>query len=237
MDYSRTEKGDLWLRLFLDGSYKEEVEEFKSLDTSGVTFSKSYYKKKRHIVSGLYWKPILASIKATSMKAAMVFLVVLSLGFVTVLAIPSSREATFNIIEEWFDDHKEIVYVENSDQSSEKPLDKIETINKPAVLPNGVEEEVLACDDTLYLSEYYLDGEWIATFTQELKADALKVVIDTENRIIYKLVINEKEVEIFEKTTTGDITAYWQDKHYVYFIDALDLDVILDLIYGIEESR
>ena len=54
------------------------------------------------------------------------------------------------------------------------------------------------------------------------------------NRIIYKLVINEKEVEIFEKTTTGDITAYWQDKYYVYFIDALDLDVILDLIYGIE---
>lgn len=234
MDYSRIEKSDLWIRLLLEDSRMDEVCEFKNLDTTGVSFSKAYYRKKRRILRSVFWKPILSSIKATAMKAAMVFLVIFSCSFVTVMAIPPLREAVVETVVEWFDDHKEITFVENNTGNEIQLLDKIEAVHKPTALPNGVLEEVLVFDDTLYLSEYYLDGEWIATFSQELKTDAQKITIDTENRIFYKLTVNEKEIEIYEKTDTGDITAFWCDDYYVYFLDALDLDIVLELIYGIK---
>ena len=234
MDYSRTEKSDLWLRILLDGTFKDEVEEFKSLDTAGVTFSKAYYRRRRRIVSGVYWKSLLASIRTAATKTAMVFLVVLSLGFVTVMAIPSLRQAVVETVVEWFDDHKEISFTDNDPETNVKLLDKIETVHKPTALPNGMVEEVLVSDDTLYMCEYYLDGEWIGIFSQELLTESKKIAIDTENRIFSKLTVNEKEIEIYEKIDTGDITVFWYDDYYVYFIDAMDLDVVFELIYGIQ---
>ncbi len=234
MDYSRIEKSDLWLRLLLEDSRKDEVEEFKNLDTSGVTFSKAYYRTKRRTINNVYWNPMLLSLKKTMARTAMVFLIVLSLGFVTVMAIPPLREAIVETVVEWFDDHTEIAFTDNDNKTNVQPLDKIEAVHKPTVLPDGMVEEVFEDSDLLYVSNYYLAGEWMAIFSQELRTEALKIVIDTENRIFYKLLVNGKEVEIYERKDTGDITAFWYDDYYTYFLDGFDLDIMLDLIRGIE---
>ena len=227
MDYSRTEKSDLWLRLLLDGTFKDEVEEFKSLDTSGVTFSKAYYRRRRRIVSGVYWKSLLASIRTTAMKAAMVFLVVLSLGFVTVMAIPSLRQATIETVKSWFDDHVEITFEENGDYVQFEIVEP----NKPTGLPEDVEEEIIRDDKTAHIVDYYIGDYWFGSFRQYVKSGNLS--LDTEDAYVYDIIIRNKNITIFDRDKKG-LIAYWEDESFAYTVFSDTMDDLMTLILSIK---
>ena len=233
MIYSNPEKNDLLLELLIDGCGRDEVEEFKNLDVSNVTFSKRYYRKRKRIINSVIWRPRLLSLKRVASRVAIVFLAVLSMGFVTVMAIPPLRDAVIETVSEWFDDHVEITYTdENGDTDNTSAVNKIEKLNKPINLPVEVEEEIVVDSDTVYMSDFYMGELWLGTFKQHVKKEGLIIGIDTEETVIYEIVVNENELSVYDRGIKG-IVIYWEDAHYVYTLTGEDLDDLMDLFKAI----
>ena len=234
MVYSKDDRTDLLLSLLVEDCGNDDVEEFRGLDISDVTFSKKYYRKKKRIINGAFWNPIITSFRKIAAKVAIVFLVILSTGFLTVMSVPSLRESVVETVRELFDDHEEINFSDGDDKTSISTVGKIEKVNKPTVLPDGVEEEILIDSKTTYMCEYYMGDEYIATFTQVIKKESTKIHVNIEDCTVYSISIYDRKLRIYDNTRTGDITVFWEDKNYAYTMDGLDLDLLLDLIGTIE---
>lgn len=234
MSYLSENKTDLALKLLVDNCGCDEVEEFKRIDTSDVVLSKRYYRKKRRILSKIDWAPAWFTFKKVAVRILAAILVLLSIGFATIMAVPSLRQSVLQTISQAFSDHDEIIFTDNDESVETEALDKIEKLNKPTVLPSGVEEENLLNGQTIYASDYYIGDEWVFSFQQAVKTESIKIVINTEDYEQYSIFIDTKELKVYESQRTGDICIFWTDEHYAYIVDGLDLDLMLDIISQIK---
>lgn len=104
------DKLDILIALVAKDCGNEEVEQMKSLDTSGVVFSRRFYRKKarmiakyKHYKERMVWKQAL-------IRVAVAIMALMSLAFMTVMAVEPLREAIFQVVVEWYDDYLTIRY-------------------------------------------------------------------------------------------------------------------------------
>ncbi|MBQ4510100.1 MAG: DUF4367 domain-containing protein [Clostridia bacterium] len=231
MIYS-SDRSELKWKLLIDGFSDNDVVMFNNLDTSNVIFNDEYYKKRDRIVKKETRKPKIRLLKRVSTRIAVAILVLLSVAFMTLMSISAVRNAIWNVVIEWYDEYIDIKHNDGTDDNNSK-LDKIEFINKPTVLPDGVEEEVIIENNTRAMYDYYVGDEYICSFTQGIKDEDRKLQIDSEKTIFYTIDIDDKHIFVFDEAD-GSFKMYWTDQYYDYLLYGFDTDVMLKLIDGIK---
>ena len=231
MIYS-SDRSELKWKLLIDGFSDDDVVMFNNLDTSNVIFNEEYYKKRDRIVKNETRKPKVRLLKRVSTRIAVAILVLLSVAFMTLMSISAVRNAIWNVVIEWYDEYIDIKHNDGTDDNNSK-LDKIEFINKPTVLPDGVEEIQLIESSNTIMYDYYIDENYICSFTQGIKGESSVFQVDAEGVSAYTVIIKNKNIFVFSDTD-GFITMYWVDEYYDYSLTGIDINIMLKLIDGIK---
>ena len=95
--------------LMMDATKDKDYALYESLDVSDVQFD-GYYRKRNAIFRRARLRPIGAACKKILPRVAVVLLAIMSAGFIGIMSISSLREAVWNTIVEWYDDHFTIRY-------------------------------------------------------------------------------------------------------------------------------
>lgn len=227
MIYSN-DRSELKWQLLIDGFSDDDVDMFNNLDTSNVVFDEKYYKKRDRIVRKESRKPKIRLLKRISTRVAVAILVLLSVAFMTLMSISAVRNAIWTVVVEWYEEYIDIKH-DDGTPNENSTLDRIESINKPTVLPNGVEEEVIIENDTRVMYDYYIGDEYICTFTQGIKDENNKLQFDSEEIVSYTIDSDGKHIYVINDED-GFVTMYWVDEYYDYSLMGIDTDIMLKLI-------
>ena len=91
MNTEMNDKLDLLIAFSATDCENDDVEMFKNLDTSGVTFSEDFYVKQRRLINKYKRKPALILLRKCFVRVAVVLMAIMSIGFLTAMAIPNVR--------------------------------------------------------------------------------------------------------------------------------------------------
>lgn len=237
-----SDKLDLLIAFSANDCGNDDVEMFRNLDTSGVTLSSDFYAKQRRLVGRYNRKPKLALLRKCLMRAAVVLLVIMSVGFLTLMAIPNLRNVIFEAVIEWYDDYISVRFEpsggENSngtDISSENsgetgnsdtevtPPTKIERAMKPTYIPDGAEEDIVKNSQSGIVIDYYLGDDLILSFTQTIYKRK-EMLFDNNVNASCEIEVNGFKAVLLDSEANGK-TVVWTDGIYYYSIYSSSLDV------------
>ena len=239
--HNRTDKLDHLIALAAMKCAEEEAKEFKTLDTSNVEFDSSYYRKRKQIIKKCKRRPAAKVTKMVAIRVAAALMILITLGCVLIGCVPGWREAIFNAIVEWYDDcfavryenpdgkEKETGHTEESTSESETEEiisvpTYIETIRKPTYLPEGVWEDILASTQTTINIDYYLNEEYLFSFSQFLLKPTDKY-LDNEDSNVRLITINGSNATVVEYVNKQEAYVLWSDGEYSYQIFSTECDV------------
>lgn len=241
MSTENNDKLDLLIAFSASNCGNDDVEMFRNLDTSGVILSSDFYAKQRRLVGRYKRKPKLALLRKCLMRVAVVLLVIMSVGFLTLMAIPNLRNAIFEAVIEWYDDYISIRFepsggenFNGTDTSSETsgetgnsnieitPPTKIERVIKPTYIPNGAEEEIVKNSQSGVVIDYYLGDDLILSFTQTIYKRK-EMLFDNNVNASCEVEVNGFKAVLLDSEANGK-TIIWTDGVYYYSAYSLSLD-------------
>ena len=136
----KPDKLDILIGLAVDGFEDEDIKHNLKSDLSEITFTDRYYRRKRRVINGYVLKKQLIEAKKVASKVAIVMLCILSAAFITVMSVSALRNALWEAIVEWYDDHFVLRYeqieITGDSLSSDNDINnsvptKIEEFKKP----------------------------------------------------------------------------------------------------------
>ena len=122
MNTAINDKLDLLIALAAKDCGNDDVEMFRSLDTSDVNLGNNFYAKQRRTINKYKRKPAITLIRKCLIRVAVALMAILSFGFMTVMAMPDLKEAVFEAVVEWYDNHISIRF-EPSGGKNNEPTD------------------------------------------------------------------------------------------------------------------
>lgn len=157
MNTELNDKLDLIIAWAARDCENDEAEKFKNIDTSGVVLSAGFYARKRRLIGRYKLRPALAVCRKCFVRVAVALMALMSIGFLTVMAIPDVRNAMFDAVVEWYENYVSVRFeagcgdepggISSVDPdtapASVTPPTKIEKIMKPTYIPQGAEEDVV----------------------------------------------------------------------------------------------
>lgn len=105
MNTELNDKLDLIIAWAARDCENDEAEKFKNIDTSGVVLSAGFYARKRRLIGRYKLRPALAVCRKCFVRVAVALMALMSIGFLTVMAIPNVRNAMFDAVVEWYEDY------------------------------------------------------------------------------------------------------------------------------------
>ena len=239
MNIETNDKLDLMISLVAKDCGNDDVEMLDSLDTSQVVLDKHFYRKRDRIVAKQKHYPAILILKKGLLRIAVALLIIMSLGFTTVMAVAPLREALFEAIIEWYDDYLTIRYepadkgensagdgngdgvVDDDDTITNVPAvtppATIEEVRKPACIPEGVIEDIVLQNKAMVYIDYYLNDELLYTFNQMLISERDKYLDNVEVEVT-TININGHEGIVFQSIETNGLSVVWSDNQYVYHV-------------------
>jgi len=172
---------------------------------------------------------------------------IMSIGFLTAMAIPNVRNAIFDAVVEWYDDHISVRFEPNSGTSSDEsdtlsssevtdytdrlddshtaltPPDTIEKVMKPSYAPKDVEEDIVTNNRFTVVIDYYFGDDLILSFTQALYDDRDKLY-DNKVGVSHSIEVNGYRAVVLELESNG-LEIIWTDGFYYYDVYSTTLDV------------
>lgn len=252
MDLAR-DKLDYLICIAASRCCDDYAKEFDAIDTSNVAFSKSYESKKKRIIWRYKNKDRNNKIKKVAFRIAICAMLIMSIFFVTVMAVEPLREALFETVIEWYDDYFTIRFESPtsaptsigdsglSETPTEPPVPVItpptiiEEVRKPTYLPEGVEEEPVVENQSMVITEYYIGDTLYCTLYQRVLNDDNKY-IDSEGATLESVNINAHQATIVSYTDKNEVDIVWTDNQYVYHISS-DLASIEELLEMAESIK
>lgn len=228
MNTELNDKLDLLIAWAARDCENDEAEKFKNIDTSGVVLSAGFYARKRRLIGRYKLRPALAVCRKCFVRVAVALMALMSIGFLTVMAIPNVRNAMFDAVVEWYENYVSVRFEPSGAQepdgtsdidpdttsASVTPPTKIEKIMKPTYIPQGAEEDVVANNTFCVITDYYLGDDMVLSFTQTLLNDWEKLfdngISDTQD-----IAINGNKAVVFRHETQGNVIV-WSDGEYCY---------------------
>lgn len=228
MNTELNDKLDLLIAWAARDCENDEAEKFKNIDTSGVVLSAGFYARKRRLIGRYKLRPALAVCRKCFVRVAVALMALMSIGFLTVMAIPDVRNAMFDAVVEWYENYVSVRFeVGGGDEpgdiasvdpdtasASVTPPTKIEKIMKPTYVPQDAEEDVVANNTFCVITDYYLGDDMVLSFTQTLLNDWEKLfdngISDTQD-----IAINGNKAVVFRHETQGNVIV-WSDGEYCY---------------------
>lgn len=99
MNTEINDKLDVLIALSAKDCGNDDVEMFRSLDKSDVNLGKNFYAKQRRIVNKYERKPTVTLLRKCLIRVAVALMALMSVGFLTVMAVPDLREAVFEAVD------------------------------------------------------------------------------------------------------------------------------------------
>jgi hypothetical protein len=248
MNIETNDKLDLMISLVAKDCGNDDVEMLDSLDTYQVVLDKHFYRKRDRIVAKQKHYPAILILKKGLLRVAVALLIIMSLGFTTVMAITPLREALFEAVIEWYEDYLTIRYepTENGESNAEEgkengeednsspdvpvitPPAIIEEVRKPTYILEGMVEDIVLQNKAMVYIDYYLNDELLYTFNQMLLSEREKY-LDNVGVEVTTININGHEGIVFESVETNGLSVVWSDNEYVYHVitQTTDLEEII----------
>ena len=258
MDIRMPDKLDMMMALAAKDCGNDDVELLDTLDISEVSLDKHFRRKKARIVEKHKRYPTMLALKKGMLRVAIVLMVIMSLGFTTIMAISPMRKAIFEVIIEWYEDYLTIRYEQaakdvndasgeegndTKDNDENSPLSDpviipptvIEEVRKPTVLPQNVVEDIVIQNKSFVCIDYYEDGELAYTFNQMLLKDR-DMYLDNEGAIVETVDINGNSGTVIQHTEFSGISVVWSDGEYNYqmITQSTSLDELIHLCRSVQ---
>lgn len=234
MNTEINDKLDLLILFAAKDSGNDDVEDFKSLDISEVKLSRDFYAKQKRTVNASRHKANVPGIRKVLIRIAVALMALMSLGFLTVMAVPDLREAVFEVVIEWYDNYVSVRFekAEEDRTSTHEPDEshsvivpptKIEKVMKPTYIPEGAEEDVVANNKFIVVTDYYLEDDLVLSFTQTLYSNKEKL-LDNNTGDFYNIDINSYSAVAFALERNG-CAIIWTDGNYYYYAQSYLFDI------------
>ena len=225
------DKSDFLLEYLVEGCGNDELEHYKNMDTSNEQYGNKFERIKKRILSGKKVKTK-KEIAITAIKrVSMVFLLCFSMAFITLMSVSATRNAIWNVITEWYDDHFTIRMDDGYD-STQNTVTQIEEANTPTELPKGIEEEIIISNSQWVIAEYYQGEMYVGSFQQSIITESSSVIVDSKSTTIYNETIADHFVTIVKNE--GLYNIFWLDSKYFYIVQGYDLEFLIKIIEKIK---
>ena len=104
------DKLDMMIALVAKDCGKDDEEMFDSLDISSVVLSQRFHRKMLRMIRRYQRAPIVLTFKKAIIRVAIAIMIIMSLSFTTIMAVPTLREAVFGAVIEWYENYLTIRY-------------------------------------------------------------------------------------------------------------------------------
>ena len=230
--YNNSDKFDHLIALAATKCIEDDAQELNALDTSNVVFDASYYRKRNRYINQCKRRSTLNLTKTVAIRIAVALMIIITLGCVMIGCVPEWRQAIYEAIVEWYDNcfavhyedldgkEKETTYVEENTTVVE-PISNapssIENVKKPSDLPEGAWEDIVINNLTLITIDYYIENEYLFSFTQTVLEPNDKYVNNEDIDVTY-IKISDYEATVAVNTVNKEIHILWNDGQYSYRI-------------------
>lgn len=237
MNTELNDKLDLIIAWAARDCENDEAEKFKNIDTSGVVLSAGFYARKRRLIGRYKLRPALAVCRKCFVRVAVVLMALMSIGFLTVMAIPDVRNAMFDAVVEWYENYVSVRFeagcgdepggISSVDPdtapASVTPPTKIEKIMKPTYIPQGAEEDVVINNASCVAIDYYSVDDIIMSFNQMLFSDG-ETLYDNSISGTNDVMVNGNRAIAFRHESQGN-KLIWTDGEYYYQLRSVTLEI------------
>ncbi len=233
--FNNSDKFDHLIALAAINCAEEEAEALRNMDTSGVSFHESYYKKRAKIIKKYKRYPSGRSYKSTVVKVAVAAAVAVIMLSLFISCMPMLREAIYNAIVGWYEDYFTISYESPTGQEREtEPVPEngeqiavptyIVEVHKPTDLPENILEDVVLKNSSKFAIDYYIGEEYLFSYSQFVLQPFDKYV-DNEEIEVTSTYVNGNDATIVEYINKKEINIFWSDGEYAYHMFSTQCDV------------
>lgn len=237
------DKLDVLIALSAKDCGNDDVEAFNNLDTSHVSLDKEFYVRLKRIINRHKHSVAIITVKKCLVRVAVALMALMSVGFLTVMAVPQLRETVFEAVVEWYDNYVSI-HFEPSRGENKEPTDTtsseitaepessnvaltpptiIEKVMKPTYLPDGAEEDIVNNSKAGVVIDYYLGDDVILSFNQTPYKDKDKLY-DNKVSISYDIYVNGFNALALE-FESSERAIIWTDGAYYFYVHSATLDI------------
>ena len=243
---NKTDKFDHLIALAAAKCMEEDVKAFKEIDTSNVKFDADYYRKRKRVINKYKHKTGHKCGKTVAIRLLAAILITASLACALIGCVPKWRRAIYEAILEWYNDCFVVRYEETDappaetrypDTSEAEPAaanvepeetepapDHIEEVRKPRELPDGVWEDIVGQTRAGINIDYYINEEYLFSFTQRVLKSSDKQFDSDEANITY-IKINGNDATVVEYENKEEVYVLWSDGEYLYHIFSTECDI------------
>lgn len=258
MDIRMPDKLDMIIALAAKDCGNDDVELLDNLDVSEVALDKHFHRRKTRIVEKHKRYPTMLALKKGILRVAIVLMVIMSLGFTTIMAISPMRKAIFEVVIEWYENYLTIRYEQTDkdvndagggegneikDNDENPPINDsvitpptvIEEVRKPTALPQNVVEDIVMQNKTFVCIDYYESGELVYTFNQ-MSLEVRDIYLDNEGVILETVDINGNPGTVIQHTEFSGVSIVWSDGEYIYqmITQSKSLDELIHLCRSVQ---
>lgn len=191
-------------------------------------FSKGYKRKISLLLKMQRRSPLTNQLIKFSKNVAVIFIVVISIAFTSVMSVEAYRVRFFEKVTEIWNEFTSVIF--QFEENSSEPLVPVEL----DYIPTGFK----ITEEKIYPYEYYLYLEneaEIEIMFEQAPINTNAFIIDTENTLTENIVVANQEVTYFINKNVHQF--YWNDDKYVYtLISEYDKNELTKIIENILEK-
>lgn len=207
----------------------EDVELFRSIDTSNVKISDKAEKRIRRKIRNYDRESQWQSVPIACRRVIAAVLVVCSISFGFCLSVAAVRAEIVHTVMDWYDKFVSVFYV-----SEQTPPSVIETYREPMLQLTGTTRQVVAQTDKQYHIIYEKDSEIVLSY-QQMKLTDSSTDVDSERCTVKEIRIHENQAQLFIYEDNR-LTLTWHDQAYKYLMVTYATDISQELLVSIAES-
>ena len=245
---NNSDKFDHLIALAATKCIDEDVKILNDIDITDVNFDASYYRKRKKTINKCKRRATSRLRKVVAVRVAAAVMIMITLGCILIGCVPRWRQAIYEAIVKWYDDCFAVRYEDHGGKEKETgyyqattsiPDDiivaptQIEKICKPRDLPEGVWEDVVLQTSSGIDIDYYLNEEYLFSFTQRL-LEPNDNYVDNEDVDVTYIKINGNDATVVEYVNKEERYILWNDGEYSYYIVSTECE--LEGLIGYAES-
>lgn len=193
-------------------------------------FSKRFEIKMNRLIRQERRSPFMKSFINYGKKVAIIFLIFISIAFVTTMSVEAYRVKFFEVVTEVWEEFTSIIFKSKENIINDKLLPAV-----PKYIPKGffiLEENT---NDHI-CSVLYVNTDDEEIFYEQRMLSHGEVLLDTENIEVKTMEIGNKTIVLF--TNKGVNQIYWSDDSYTYtLISSIDIEEIIKMAKSILENN
>ena len=206
------------------------LESLPEEDDLSHNFSKRFERRMNKLIRQERRSPFIKIFVNYSRKVAIIFLIVISITFTTIMSVEAYKVKFFEVVIEVWEEFTSIIFKskENIDDGKLIPVN-------PTYIPHGF---TIIEEDTNHYEHfiYWENDDGIEIMFEQAKITSNAIINDTEGIEIEKILVDEQEVTYFTNKNVHQI--YWNDSTYIYtIISAYDKKDLIKMVESIIRNK